>query len=185
MLRRVTAALYEAPLGARIQVVAQSQDNTGVQEATFEYGGAFREERILGLPGCSFTVDSKERLQVGVVFDPNAPGAARYDLFEVENGVKIDLDKSVTHSAGDPLISFTIEPLPVEEAAFELGTGFAPRVATRTPTTKTLAGRKAAKKAKPRATKKVAAKKKKRPARNATPRSTKVSPKHKTSRKRR
>ena len=115
MLRRVNAALFEAPPGALIQVVADAQGNNGVNDARFEYAGQILpRETILGLPGCSFTVaDFSERLEAVVVFDPAAPGSARYDLFEVENGVRSDLQKSTRHSDSTPLISFTIDPVMV------------------------------------------------------------------------
>jgi hypothetical protein len=113
MLRRVNAALFEAPPGAVIQVVAEAQGNSGVNDARFEYAGQILPRAmILGLPGCSFTVaDLSERLEAVVVFDPGAPGSARYDLFEVENGVKSALQKSTKHSDSTPLISFTIDPV--------------------------------------------------------------------------
>ena len=113
MLRRVNAALFEAPPGAVIQVVADAQGNNGVNDARFEYAGQILPRvTILGLPGCSFTVaDFSERLEAVVVFDPAAPASARYDLFEVENGVKSDLQKSTKHSDSSPLISFTIDPI--------------------------------------------------------------------------
>jgi hypothetical protein len=112
MLRRVNAALFEAPAGATIQVVALAQGNNGVNDARFEYGGQILpRETIQGLPGCSFTVaDSREGLEAAVVFDPAAPGSARYDLFEVENGATLDLHKSTRQSDFSPLISFTIRP---------------------------------------------------------------------------
>jgi hypothetical protein len=118
MLRRVNGALFEAPLGARIQVVAEAQSNNGVNDARFEYAGQILpRQTILGLPGCSFTVAaSSERLEAGVVFDPGAPGAARYDLFEVENGVKSNLKKFVRSSDGSILISFAIDPVFVTAA---------------------------------------------------------------------
>lgn len=113
MLRRVNAALFEAPPGAAIQVVAEALGNNGVNDARFEYAGQILPRlMILGLPGCSFFVaDVSERLEAVVVFDPAAPGSARYDLFEVENGVKTDLQKSTKHSDSAPLISFTIDPV--------------------------------------------------------------------------
>src|SRR6266498_4898908 len=37
MLRRINAALFEAPAGARIEIVAESQNNNGVTDARFEY----------------------------------------------------------------------------------------------------------------------------------------------------
>jgi hypothetical protein len=119
MLRRVNAALFEAPPGALIRVVAEAQGNNGVNDARFEYAGQILpRETILGLPGCSFTVaDFSERLEAVVVFDPGAPGSARYDLFEVENGVKNDLQKSTRHSESTPLISFTIDPVLVAVSA--------------------------------------------------------------------
>ncbi len=74
MLRRVNAALFEAPPGALIRVVVEAQGNNGVNDARFEYGGQILpRETILGLPGCSFTVaDFSERLEAVVVFDPGA-----------------------------------------------------------------------------------------------------------------
>lgn len=112
MLRRVNAALFEAPAGATIQVVAMAQENNGVNDARFEYAGQILpRQTIQGLPGCSFTVaDSREGLEAAVVFDPAAPGSARYDLFEVENGATLDLHKSTRQSDFSPLISFTIRP---------------------------------------------------------------------------
>lgn len=127
MLRRVNPALFEAPRGARVQVVVESQGNNGVNDATFEYGGdRLPRETILGLPGCSFTVAGARRLEAGVVFDPGAPGSARYDMFEVENGVRSDLNKSVEHSRSAPLIAFTIDPV---AAATRGAVSFAARAA--------------------------------------------------------
>jgi hypothetical protein len=152
MLRRVNAALFEAPPGALIHVVAEAQGNNGVNDARFEYAGQILpRETMLGLPGCSFTVaDSSERLEAVVVFDPGAPGSARYDLFEVENGVKNDLQKSTRHSDSTPLISFTIDPVLV--AVRSRSRAAAPRSAVK---------RAARKKARKRATVKKKAVKKK------------------------
>jgi hypothetical protein len=132
MLRRVNAALFEAPPGALIRVVAEAQGNNGVNDARFEYAGQILlRETILGLPGCSFTVaDSSERLEAVVVFDPGAPGSARYDLFEVENGVKNDLQKSTRHSDSTPLISFTTDPVFIAVASRSRAA--APRAARKT-----------------------------------------------------
>jgi hypothetical protein len=118
MLERINAALFRAPRGARIQIVAEPKDNNGVDDGCFEYAGILLDtEVILGLRGCSFTVASdREDFQAGVVFEPNAPQTARYDLFEVENGVKITLQKFVRKSDSLPEIAFTLLPLPVEAA---------------------------------------------------------------------
>jgi hypothetical protein len=118
MLRRVNAALFEAPAGARIQVVAAAQENNGVNDARFEYAGQILpRETIQGLPGCSLTVaDARKGLEAAVVFDPAAPGSARYDLFEIENGAALDLNKSTRNSDSAPLISFTIRPEPIDVA---------------------------------------------------------------------
>ena len=112
MLRRVNAALFEAPAGARIQLVAESQNNNGVNDARFEYANAILpREVIMGRPGCSFTVGAAtEQLESVVAFSITAPGSARYDLFEVENGVLMNLGKSVRNSGGAPLIAFAIDP---------------------------------------------------------------------------
>src|SRR5262245_7476570 len=115
MLRRVNSAVFEAPAGARIQIVSESQSNNGVNDSRFEYAGTLlNRERILGLPGCSFTVDdSSGRLQAVVAFDDNAPGTARYDLFEIENGALRSLGKFTLKSDGSPLIDFVIDPVEV------------------------------------------------------------------------
>ena len=112
MLRRVNAALFEAPVGARIQLVVESRNNNGVNDARFEYADAILpRETIMGLPGCSFNVGAAtEQLESVVAFSTTAPGSARYDLFEVENGVKLNLGKSARNSGGAPLIAFAIDP---------------------------------------------------------------------------
>jgi hypothetical protein len=173
MLRRVNAALFEAPAGARIQVVAESQGNNGVNDARFEYATELLpRETILGLPGCSFRVaDSSEGLEAVVVFDPGAPGSARYDLFEVENGVKSDLGKSTTASQSAPLISFTIDPVAV--AVVTRSKSLAPpRAAAARKTTRKTVKRKPAKRkaAKKRPGRKTAAAKKKTVARKTAAR---------------
>jgi hypothetical protein len=125
MLRRVHTALFEAPAGARIEIVVESQGNNGVNDARFEYAGrVLPRETILGLPGCSFTVENTSRiLEAVVVFDTAAPGTARYDMFEVENGVKSDLQKSTRHSQSVPQIGFAIDPLPVAAVAVGMASG--------------------------------------------------------------
>ena len=148
MLRRVNAALFEAPAGARIQVVAAAQENNGVNDARFEYAGQILpRETILGLPGCSFTVaDARKGLEAAVVFDPAAPGSARYDLFEVENGTTLDLHKSTRHLDLSPLISFTIKPEFIAATAALRPVGF------RQPTVRRAAKRKAKKPTAPKKT---------------------------------
>ena len=113
MLRRVNAALFEAPDGARIELVAESRNNNGVIDARFEYAGTvLPRETISGLPGCSFIVNGTSgRLQAVVAFDPGAPGNARYDLSEVENGVLSNLGKFTLKSDSSPLIDFVIDPI--------------------------------------------------------------------------
>ena len=115
MLRRVNAALFEAPAGARIEVVADSRDNNGVTDARFEYAGTILpRDTIAGLPGCRFVVgDTSGRLQAVVAFDPGASASARYDLSEVENGVLSALGKFTLKSDGSPLIDFVIDPVGV------------------------------------------------------------------------
>ena len=161
MLRRVNSALFEAPPGARIQVVAEAQGNNGVNDARFEYARQMLpRETILGLPGCSFTVaGSSQRLEAGVVFDPGASGAARYDLFEVENGVTSNLKKFVRQSDGSSLISFAIDPVLVAAGAPMAGAppAGAPTRMARRPTARKAAVKKAAKKKRP--ARKTAAKK--------------------------
>lgn len=113
MLKRVNATLFEAPAGARIEVVAESHNNNGVADARFEYAGTtLARTTISGLPGCSLTVTgTSSRLQAVVAFDPGAPANARYDLFEVENGVLSNLGKFTLKSDGSPLIDFVIDPV--------------------------------------------------------------------------
>ena len=119
MLRRITSALFEAPAGQQIQVVAQSQRNNGVNDARFEYAGnVLDREQIQGLPGCTFIVAAtRERLQAVVAFDEDAPGDARYDLFEVESGSLSNLRKNVSKADGSPLIDFAIDAIAVAVAA--------------------------------------------------------------------
>jgi hypothetical protein len=118
MLRKVNSALFEGPPGVQIQVVVESRGNNDVHDARFEY--AFSQlptETILGLPGCSFMIDGTPQiLQAEVVFDSGTPGSARYDMFEVENGVKNNLEVPVKHSQAEPKIAFTIDPVLVEVA---------------------------------------------------------------------
>jgi hypothetical protein len=112
MLRRINAALFEAPAGAEVVVVARSQANNGVQDARFEYASTVLDrETIQGMPGCRFTVDdARRRLQAIVAFDPGASGNARYDLFEVEpDGGLTDLEEFVKKSDAGPLIDFVIK----------------------------------------------------------------------------
>jgi hypothetical protein len=115
MLRRINAAVFEGPTGARVQVVAEAESNNGVTDARFEYAGAILpREQINGLPGCTFTVGTTpQRLQAIVAFDDNAPGTARYDLAEFENGVANNLGKFTLKSDGSPLIDFVIDPIAV------------------------------------------------------------------------
>ena len=115
MLRRVNAGLFEAPPGARIRLVAAAQGNNGVEQARYQYGTeVLAPMTIDGLPGCEFVVsDDSDLLEVGVVFHPLAPGSARYDLFEFENGVRNSLDLFVRNSDSSPLLFFTIDPVPV------------------------------------------------------------------------
>ena len=119
MLRRITSALFEAPAGQQIQVVTQSQRNNGVNDARFEYAGnVLDREQIQGLPGCTFIVAAtRERLQAVVAFDEDAPGDARYDLFEVESGSLSNLRKNVSKADGSPLIDFAIDAIAVAVAA--------------------------------------------------------------------
>lgn len=111
MLRRVTSLTYKAPVGARIQIVAESQDNEDFHDARFEFDlQVLDPETVLDRPGCTFTFEDTARLQAFVTFQDGAPGTARYDLFEVENGVKRSLEKFVRKSQSAPQLAFTIEP---------------------------------------------------------------------------
>jgi hypothetical protein len=124
MLRRVNAALFRAPAGAEVRVVARSQANNGVQDARFEYANTVLDrETIQGMPGCRFTVDGARRqLQAIVAFDPGASGNARYDLFEVEpDGGLTDLEEFVKKSDSSPLIDFVIEGVGVPAVAGPVG----------------------------------------------------------------
>jgi hypothetical protein len=172
MLRRVNATVFAAPAGARIQIVAESQNNNGVHEARFEYGNRVLDaERILNRPGCSITVDDDSALfDATVIFDPSAPASAQYDLFEVENGVKSALGK-FTRSSDGPTINFAIDPTLVPVGAsrdLAFPSAAAPRAAgAARPKPKKAARR--AKKAAPR-TKKAAAPKRQAKARKPSKR---------------
>lgn len=165
MLRKINETLFSAPRGRTIQLVVESQGNNTVNEARFEYAGEQLDpERIGGLPGCTFTVaDTREILEAGVVFAGGVTGA-RYDMFEVENGVRSPLDKSVRSSEASPIIAFTIRP-----DAAPLGMAAAPGApppAMKQPAAKKKKKKAAAKKKtakKKAATKKAAAKKKTAP----------------------
>jgi hypothetical protein len=120
MLRR-DGSLFRAPAGATIQVVAESQNNDDIHASQFEYAReALPGETILDRPGCTFTVaDEGERLEAEVEFTDTAPDSARYDLFEVENGVKRPLGKFTKKSDFSNLVGFTIEPDPADTDAAE------------------------------------------------------------------
>ena len=113
MLRRINAAVFEAPAGATIDVVARAQNNEGINDARFEYAGVVLPRAVIqGLPGCSFTVDdASQRLQAVVGFTNGAAGTARYDLFEAENGVLSALSKFTLKADNSPLIDFVIDPV--------------------------------------------------------------------------
>jgi hypothetical protein len=147
MLRRLSSVTYKAPVGAQIQIVAESQDNEDFHDARFEFDlQVLDRETILGRPGCTFTFEDTARLQAFVTFQDGAPGTARYDLFEVENGVKRSLEKFVRKSQSAPQMAFTIEP---EEEAAIAAAGAAPMAepaAARARPMKGLAARKTAKK---------------------------------------
>jgi hypothetical protein len=180
MLRRVNAALFDAPEGATVQVVAQATGNNGVEAARFEYAGLIlNPEQILGLPGCTFTVESdRELLEAGVIFDGAAPGTAQYDLLEVESGVTTPLGKFVLKSDGSSLINFTIRPVPaLVPAGVGAGTGGgrAGRPVPRKAAKK--AAKKAPKKAAKKAPKKAARKVAKKAARKVAKKAAKKAPK--------
>ena len=149
MLRR-DGSLFRAPAGATIQVVAESQNNDDIHASQFEYAReGLPDEIILGRPGCTFTVaDEGERLEAQVEFTDTAPDSARYDLFEIENGVKRPLGKFTKKSDFSNLIGFTIEPDLVD-------TEVAERAAA--PTRRSAPGRRRAAAATPRKAKKRAA----------------------------
>lgn len=115
----MNAALFEAPAGARIQIVAESRNNGGVNDARFEYAGTIlAREAIQNLPGCTFNVGEETgQLQAVVAFSDTASGTARYDLAEIENGAKLNLGKFTLKADGSPFISFAIEPITVAARA--------------------------------------------------------------------
>jgi hypothetical protein len=112
MLKRVSGAVFEAPAGAEVRIVARARANNGVQDARFEYGSAVLDrETIAGLPGARFTVEAaRRRFQALVIFDPAAASGARYDLFEVDDdGVLAELEESVSKSDSAPLVGFVVK----------------------------------------------------------------------------
>ena len=120
MLREITFDRYGGIEGDRIQVVTQSQNNNGVNDARFEYAGnVLPREVIQGLPGASFTVEAgRKRFQAVVAFDPAAGNGARYDVFEVDAaGGLTDLRQHVSKADSSPLVGFAVEGVPVAVAA--------------------------------------------------------------------
>jgi hypothetical protein len=120
MLTRVTGALFEAPAGSQVEIVARSQGNNGVEDARFEYDSVvLPRQTIMGLPGCTFTVvPTIRQFEAVVAFHPAASPAARYDLFEVNSaGGLSGLGENVTNSASAALIGFGIDGVPVPVAA--------------------------------------------------------------------
>jgi hypothetical protein len=114
MLKRVSAALFEAPAGVQTRIVCRSTANNGVNDARFEYDGrVLPRETVAGLPGCTFLVGpSIRRFQAVVVFDPDARAGARYDLFAIgSDGEEVALDEGVTKADSAPFIDFAIEGL--------------------------------------------------------------------------
>jgi hypothetical protein len=116
MLKRVTGALYEEDEDASVSLAVQSQNNNGVESATFDYdAGVLPTGPIQGHPGCTFDVLSDiHQFRTLVVFDPGAPSTARYDLFQVNSaGALVPVGKSVTKAASAPLIGFGIDGVTV------------------------------------------------------------------------
>ncbi|HUS08686.1 MAG TPA: hypothetical protein VMZ52_20445 [Bryobacteraceae bacterium] len=108
MLRRVTGG-FEGPSGSQVQIVALAANNNGVEAATFEYAETIlTPEVIQGHPGCTFTLAAGvEIFETLVIFNPGA-SAGRYDLFEVDAGNLVDLNRAILTSNNDPTLSFRI-----------------------------------------------------------------------------
>jgi hypothetical protein len=116
MLKRVTGALYEEDEDASVSLAVQSQNNNGVERATFDYdAGVLPPGPIQGHPGCTFDVLSNiHQFRTHVVFDPGAPSTARYELFQVNSaGALVPVGKSVTKAASTALIGFGIDGVAV------------------------------------------------------------------------
>jgi hypothetical protein len=116
MLKKVTGALFEEDEDASVSLAVQSQNNNGVESATFDYdSGVLPAGPIQGHPGCTFDVLSDiHQFRTLVVFDPGAPSTARYDLFQVNSaGTLVPVGKSVTNAASTPLIGFGIDGVAV------------------------------------------------------------------------
>jgi hypothetical protein len=116
MLKRVTSALFEEDEDASVSLAVQSQNNNGVERATFDYdAGVLPAGPIQGHPGCTFDVLSDiHQFRTFVFFDPGAPSTARYDLFQVNSaGALVPVGKSVTKAASTPLIGFGIDGVAV------------------------------------------------------------------------
>ena len=74
MLKRVSSSLFQAPTGSKVQIVARSRDNNGVQDATFQYAQTdLPAETINGMPGCSIKLLSGRRAFIATVLFSNAP----------------------------------------------------------------------------------------------------------------
>lgn len=101
ILRRISGTDFEGAAGAEVTIVAVSQNNLGVEQAFFEYSGqALAPATVLGHPSCRFVLEpGRKSFQTLVVFAPESPHA-RYDLFQLDAGVLVDLQKG--RAASDP-----------------------------------------------------------------------------------
>ena len=120
MLKRINAALYVGNRGEQSELFVIAQGNGGAETATFEYNNAVLPPHpVQGHPGCSFTLDpGVHQFECIVVFNPGSP-AARYDLFQVDEGGGLaPLNANVRSDQSSPLIGFTINGATVAAPAF-------------------------------------------------------------------
>lgn len=101
VLKKINGTDYEGAAGAEVTIVAVSQNNNGVEQAFYEYDGQTPDAATFqGHPGCKFVLKTGRKMfETLVVFAPGFPNA-RYDLFEVDAGGLVDLQKGRT--ASDP-----------------------------------------------------------------------------------
>jgi hypothetical protein len=124
MLKRINAGLFEEDEDSDIELAVKAQNNNGTEDARFDYNSTvLGRDTVQGHPGCRFKVRSGTRqFKVLVAFDPAAPAAARYDLFQVNAaGTLTAVGKSVSNTGGTALIGFGIDGVPVTVPAGAAG----------------------------------------------------------------
>lgn len=111
MLKRISANEFEGPTGSQVRLIVKSSNNSGVEDARFEYDSTtLGRDSHSGHPSCSFTVmRGMKTCEAVVAFASGASAGARYDLFEIDSeGGETDLEEFVTINGTLPLINIGI-----------------------------------------------------------------------------